>query len=810
MDVTKYIAYQINRQFPAIYQEDGPELVDFVRTYYNFLEKDITGYYVTGYTHDPQTSDKTYFSTRYNTYGEALNRLQSLQTNTDYKDLKITNVNPQTTFHNRRMFEYGDIDNTLESMLGFYKNKYLDGLPFDNTDVRFVVKHILDFYRRKGSKEGLELFFRLFYGENVSVYYPSENILKPSASIWKSSQYVELYPQNVEILRNAKRLAVYGSISGASAVIDRVVYTIAGNTFYPIVYLSNVKGNFTAFDNLINNNISLGIVRGSLESVAISNTNLRLGTSNNNVGDIVNITSATGYTALGRVSEVSGDISGEISFVINDGGFGYTIPNTNVVLSEQTIFINDPSIEFTPLEVIRQPSNGARGSVVGQRDVSSDTIAVGLMLLSSNTFTMGATITTESRPENISAVLQFAGPKNTSASADIGDELGNPQTISVIIDIIGDFLNVPLNSSNYSDVPPALSRMTGNAPFGNPPITINTKLADAFVPQVLTIGSITELKNVNPGSDYVNDVFVLAKDSVISRFNLSNQVINFNPLTGSGIEVGNIIVQNDPDVDATNLDIRGVVKRREGDFVEVMQLSFKGFDTGNSIFVEGTTNPIEIFSVERDYQTLPLGLNASIDGFVVSAVGKIKKVEVFDSGFGFVDGTTVLMTNETKVQNARMNLEAAINNPISTPQQIEQLQGILDFWKAQTVARGVGKALAQGKSAGVWESKTSHLNSKHVLQDSFFYQDFSYQVTSILNPPTYASTMNDLAHVAGTKAFYKFGLDEEINIQINMESEVSLYTLNNVILSTEDPILIVTEDDQQINSTVLQRTTMKV
>ena len=810
MDVTKYIAHQINRQFPAIYQEDGAELVDFVRTYYNFLEKDITGYYLTGYTYDSQTSEKSYFSTRYDTYSEASAQLQSLQANVDYKDLKITNVSPQTTFHNRRMFEYGDIDNTLESMLGFYKNKYLDGLPFDNTNVRFIVKHILDFYRRKGSKEGLELFFRLFYSENVSVYYPSQNILKPSASIWKSSQYVELYPQDVEILRNAKRLPVYGSVSGATAVIDRVVYTIAGNTFFPVVYLSNIKGSFSAFDNLIYNDTSLGIVRGSLSSVVISDSDQRLGTSNNNIGDIVNITSTTGFAATGRVSSVSSDISGEISFVINDGGFGYTVTNTDIVLSDQTFFINDTSIKFIPQEVIRQPSNGARGTVVGQRASSSDTLSVGVLLLTSNTFTTGATITTVNRPENFSTTLQFASPRNTSASAEIGDELANAQTISIIIDLIGDFLNVPLNSSNYSNMPPALNRMTGNAPFGTPPITINTRIADAFIPQTLTIGTITSLKNIDPGSDYVNDVFVLAKDDIISRFNLSNQIIYFNPLTGSGVEVGDIIVQNDPDVNTTNLDIRGVVKSRIGDYIEVMQLSFKGFSSSNNIFVEGSTSPIEVYSVERNYDTLPLGLNASIDGFVVSAIGKIKEVEVFDSGFGFKDKATVFMTNDTKIQNASMMLESALNNPNATQQQIEQLQDVLDYWTNQVVAQGTGRALTQGKSAGVWESKTSHLNSKQVLQDSFFYQDFSYQVTSRLNPPTYATTMKELAHVAGTKAFYKFGLDEEINIEIGMESETSLYVLSSEALITEDQNIVMTEDDQQINVTVLQQTTIKV
>lgn len=767
MDVTKFIAHQISRQFPAIYREDGPELVEFVRMYYSFLEKDVTGYYLTGYTYEPSTSEKTFFSTRYDTYGEASAQLQSLQTNSDYKDLKITNVKPQTTFHNRRMFEYGDIDNTLENMLGFYKNKYLDGLPFGDIDVRFIVKHILDYYRRKGSKEGLELFFRLFYNENVGVYYPSQNILKPSASKWKASQYVELYPQDIEILRNAKRLPIYGSVSGATAVIDRVVYTIAGNTLFPVVYLSSVNGSFTSFDNLIHNGTSLGAVRGSLSSVLIDEDDYRLGISNNNVGDIVDITSSTGFAATGRVSSISTDISGEITFVINDGGFGYSSVSTDIMLSDQTLFINDTSISFNFQETIYQPSNGARGSVVGQRLTSTDTMSIGVMLLSTNTFTTGSTIATLDRPVNISVDLQFAGPQNSSASADIGDNLSNTQTISIIIDRIEDFLNVPLDSLDYSSVPPALTAMTGGSP-----ISINTSLSDAFVFQTLTIGTIAGLKNVNPGSDYVNDVFVLARDNIISRFKLSTQIINFNPLTGSGVEVGNIIVQNDPDVDTTNLNIRGIVKSRFGDYLEVMQLSFKGFDEASNIFVEGSTSPIEIYSVERNPNSLPLGLNASIDGLVETSIGKVKEVEVIDSGFGFIDDAVVYIKNATKIQDVKMRLESALNNPNATQQQITQLQDELVYWSDKIIAQGTGSALSQGKSAGAWESKTSHLNSKQVLQDSFFYQDFSYQVTSRLNPPLYAATMRDLAHVAGTKAFYKFGISEEINIEIDVSSDI--------------------------------------
>lgn len=809
MDVTKYISHQIQSQFPAIYQQEGPELVEFVRTYYQFLERDVTGYYLTGYTYTA-ASEKDYFSTRYNTYNEALRALQSLQPNTDYKDLKITAVAPQTTFHNRRLFDYGDIDNTLDSMLLFYKNKYLNDLPLINTDTRFIVKHILDFYRRKGSREGLELFFRLFYNENTAVYYPGEDILKPSASRWKSSIYVELYPQDMSVLRNAQRLAVTGSVSGATAVIDRVSYIIVGNTFVPVVYLSNVKGNFVAYDNLINNDVSYGLVRGSLDRVTITESDVRLNGSNNFIGDIVEISSDTGYAAKGRISKISSDLSGIITFVIQDGGFGYTTTNTDIIISDQTLFINDTTIKYIPLERVRQPSNGATGVIIGQRDLSSNTTSIGVLLSSSNTFTIGAQVVTLDRADNQSRTIQFASLRNSSASAEIGDNLTNLQTITIITDIIGDFLNVKLDSSNYSDMPPALNRMTGNAPFGVPPITIDTPINEAFVPQTFEIGTITSLKNIDPGANYVNDTFVLAKENVISRFNLSNQIINFNPLTGTGVEVGDIVVQNDPSINSTNRSIKGVVKSRTGDYIEVMQLTFKGFTNANNIFVEGTTDPIQVYSVERDYNTLPLGFNAEIDGFVTTAIGKIEEVEVFDSGFGFVDQARVSMINESKIVDARMKLESALNNPAATPQQIQQLRDVLAFHQNEIVARGTGGALSQGRSAGVWESKTSHLNSKHVLQDSYFYQDFSYQVTTKLNPTSYAPTMKELAHVAGTKAFYKFGLEEEINIPINVEAEVTLYTASTFSITTENQRSIFTEDDKEMAGVKYQQVAMKV
>lgn len=113
------ISYQIDQQFPAIYREDGKELIELVKAYYSFCEK---------------------------TSGQSIHDI-------------------------RKMPVFRDVDTTMSSMLIFFKNKYLKDLPFEEDSIRFTVKHILDLYRRKGTAEGIELFFRMFYDETITIYY---------------------------------------------------------------------------------------------------------------------------------------------------------------------------------------------------------------------------------------------------------------------------------------------------------------------------------------------------------------------------------------------------------------------------------------------------------------------------------------------------------------------------------------------------------------------------------------------------------------------------------------------------------------
>jgi hypothetical protein len=289
LEKERKISFFIEKQFPAIYREDGKELIELVKSYYRFLEE----------------------------------------------------TENQSIYNIRRIYSYRDIDTTIERMLIFFKNKFLDGLFFEK-DIRFIVKNILDLYRRKGSKEGIELFFKMFFDTEVSIYFPSEDLFKPSTSQWKTGSFIQLYGvTNTQIFSDIVNKKIFGDKSNAEAFVDNVYFINIDSSSIPVLFISSINGRFQGFDTIFSKDpIKVyGRVYGSMRNVSVLENEAFSG--NNNVGDIVDIISETGSGAKGRVSKVSQELSGLIEFQILDCVFGYNQSNTSIELSNQKKFFSD-------------------------------------------------------------------------------------------------------------------------------------------------------------------------------------------------------------------------------------------------------------------------------------------------------------------------------------------------------------------------------------------------------------------------------------------------------------------------------------
>ena len=127
-DSEDFISPLIERQFPAIYREEGALFVLFVKAYYEYLEQ----------------SDKPLYISR-------------------------------------KLFEYNDVDQSVDTFLDHFRKQFLIGFPKSlDQGIPFTIKHIMDLYRSKGTPRGVELFLKLVYGVESSLYVPGENLFTTS------------------------------------------------------------------------------------------------------------------------------------------------------------------------------------------------------------------------------------------------------------------------------------------------------------------------------------------------------------------------------------------------------------------------------------------------------------------------------------------------------------------------------------------------------------------------------------------------------------------------------------------------------
>jgi hypothetical protein len=264
----------------------------------------------------------------------------------------IESVNGETFIRNRQMFEFRDIDQTAEEFVKYFRNTFLKDLAYDTaTDDRFVIKHIMDLYRSKGSPAAIKLLIRLLFNQSAEVYFPGKDILRASDSRWINPIYVEVIASERSVDFVGK--SVFGSISGATAFVESVVTKRSNNRLINIIYLSDVVGTFVFGDIITDDGILAGApkVIGSLSGINIVQNNI----GGNAIGDLFEVRGDFGQGAIARVTEIFGQ-SGAVEFSIRDGGFGYTLTSdTQVFVSDLVVIANnDPEIFETNTQVVQQ------------------------------------------------------------------------------------------------------------------------------------------------------------------------------------------------------------------------------------------------------------------------------------------------------------------------------------------------------------------------------------------------------------------------------------------------------------------------
>ena len=297
------ISVQIQNHFPQFYREQGNTFVDFVKEYYNWAQ---------------QTNNNIFFA--------------------------------------RNLLEYRDIDSTVDDFLYHYKIKYLEGTPTNYDRSRFNVKHSKDFYSSKGTERGTKLLLNRSYNvSETNVYFPGQDVIKPSDGEWIVPTYIEvsLSPKTSTFVGKT----IVGSTSGASAFVEGVSRKVISGNYIDVLSLSNLSGDFlyqeivTVDGDLTN----CPKITGSLTRITINDSSRNFA-----VGDVVNLVSSRkGKQGKARIDSIE-QSTGRVTFTLIDGGTGYRLTSTPVVAQKMLLISNKVSSntylsDFIIDETIYQP-----------------------------------------------------------------------------------------------------------------------------------------------------------------------------------------------------------------------------------------------------------------------------------------------------------------------------------------------------------------------------------------------------------------------------------------------------------------------
>lgn len=263
-----------------------------------------------------------------------------------------------------------------------------------------------------------------------------------------------------------------------------------------------------------------------------------------------------------------------------------------------------------------------------------------------------------------------------------------------------------------------------------------TLLMDLLNREPFTIGTISSLASVNPGLEYDASPFVKVHNRYTAGFERSDFLVNMRQRSGTYIS-GEMVFEQV----GTDIFPKGIVIEDFGTTVLVKRIFFNTAFTTDSALIGSASASSGIVSSYGAIDESPvMGDNADISSNVISADGIITEVDVIDSGWGYLDGNEVTLQNDT-----------------------------IPF-----VVDGLVISRTEGRGAGYWDSIESHLNSESKIQDSDYYQDYSYEIVSSVPFRRYETLLKGILHVAGSKMFGRFEKSTDIKADIVSDTSITI------------------------------------
>ena len=699
------------------------------------------------------------------------------------------------------LIEWGDIDETLDEFIDYFKAEYLDKLNVDfNGDIADFIKHTKEFYSSRGTPESFRFLIKLLSGNSGEIFYPNQYLMKSSDGEWVKDHciFVEFSDKITGEYLSTK---IKGKDSGATAVIENIETHFNYNTQEQFlkIYISNLSGELT--DDIIIFSID-GTEEIELQVYnTVKSINYIDRGNQYKVNDLISIENDP--TFIGRVS---GIYSGKVdSYVIYNGGSGYNVGDEVVSkcssLSDYyampKVYVDqvDEDGSITSLD-IRYPGYGFydvptvdhierfstvnlyawRASYEGQwlDDIVYTTSAYPFSadpLYDSNGLFLKKTITSTSRDSEQNAYGEnyiIISPSNYRYFRYPAEDIYNTN-------LKGDWNLVPEEyiAVKYIDKADGVSSLayldTGVYLNQNSGFEVKVELKMPPSPQFgyAIFGADSSRSPLSFGSSYfvnanklrfnygpVNNIFEYSPQDILST-HIIKQFKNH-------LYLNNILIKNFDEATFTLDSPAWLFGRSFGEyggfFSETGRLYYAKFYDGNNIIryyipcKRVSDNVVGVYDIINDnFLTDPLNrefiagpdedpdipLNEAEIEFISTNAGAIASIDVISAEINYTDNTPLIINSENGY---------GANITINT-----------------------GKVFT---SIPYYYKPGSFLSDEFKLQDSDYWQEYSYEIRSSLTLDTdiltefseYKDIFKQLVHPAGFKLFNSFVLSNHIDL----------------------------------------------
>ena len=274
------ISVKVEGQLPAFVKQDHPTFVAFLEAYYEYMEQVGKPYEIVG------------------------------------------NLN-----------NYVNLDKTTTTFLEYFKKQFGEDIPeavFANANKPFVLKHLRDFYRSKGSQKSFQFLFRLLYKEEIDFYFPGKDMLRVSDGKYVKDKILRVVDTSgSDAVFDLSGKEITGSTSGATAIVETILKENIGSFVVSTIFLSNVVGTFQTNETITDGTLTFTL-GGMVTDYTITNAGCGYSV------DIAVPVTGGGASSSGTFITIESLTTGFIkSATIVSGGSGYvvgdklTIDNTN-------------------------------------------------------------------------------------------------------------------------------------------------------------------------------------------------------------------------------------------------------------------------------------------------------------------------------------------------------------------------------------------------------------------------------------------------------------------------------------------------